>query len=60
MLGYYIVFQHFLEPEGSIPNSQELFTCSYPEPSQSSRFLLESVLPDFNHYLAIYTFSTLQ
>jgi hypothetical protein len=22
----------FLEPEGSIPNSQELSTCSYPEP----------------------------
>jgi hypothetical protein len=29
-----IVSQHFMEPEGSIPNSQELSTCSYPEPDQ--------------------------
>jgi hypothetical protein len=34
MLGYSIVSQHFMEPEGSIPNSQELSTCSYPEPDQ--------------------------
>jgi hypothetical protein len=25
-----------MEPEGSIPNSQELSTCSYPQPDQSS------------------------
>jgi hypothetical protein len=25
-----------MEPEGSIPNSQELSACSYPEPDQSS------------------------
>jgi hypothetical protein len=25
-----------MEPEGSIPNSQELSTCSYPMPDQSS------------------------
>jgi hypothetical protein len=25
-----IVSQHFMEPVGSIPNSQELSTCSYP------------------------------
>jgi hypothetical protein len=25
-----------MDPEGSIPNSQELSTCSYPEPDQSS------------------------
>jgi hypothetical protein len=25
-----------MEPEGSVPNSQELSTCSYPEPDQSS------------------------
>jgi hypothetical protein len=36
MLGYSIVSQHFMKPEGSIPNSQELSTCSYPEPDQSS------------------------
>jgi hypothetical protein len=34
MLGHTIVSQHFMEPEGSIPNSQELSTCSYPEPDQ--------------------------
>jgi hypothetical protein len=31
-----IDFLHFVEPEGSLPNSQELFTCSYPEPDQLS------------------------
>jgi hypothetical protein len=36
MLGHSIVSQHFMEPEGSIPNSQKLSTCSYPEPDQSS------------------------
>jgi hypothetical protein len=36
MLGHSIVSQHFMKPEGSIPNSQELSTCSYPEPDQSS------------------------
>jgi hypothetical protein len=34
MLGHSIVSQHFMEPEGSIPNSQQLSTCSYPEPDQ--------------------------
>jgi hypothetical protein len=28
--------QHFMEPEGSLPSSQELTTCTYPEPNQSS------------------------
>jgi hypothetical protein len=36
LFGHSIVSQHFMEPEGSIPNSQELFTCPYPEPDQSS------------------------
>jgi hypothetical protein len=35
LLGHSIVSQHFMEPEGSIPNSQELSTCLYPEPEQS-------------------------
>jgi hypothetical protein len=34
MLGHSIVSEHFMEPEGSIPNPQELSTCSYPEPDQ--------------------------
>jgi hypothetical protein len=25
-----------MEPEGSLPSLQELFTCTYPEPNQSS------------------------
>jgi hypothetical protein len=29
MLGHSIVSQHFMEPEGSMPNSQQLSTCSY-------------------------------
>jgi hypothetical protein len=27
-----IVFQHFMETEGSLPHSQELTICPYPEP----------------------------
>jgi hypothetical protein len=36
MLGHSIVSQHFMEPVGSIPNSQQLSICSYPYPDQSS------------------------
>jgi hypothetical protein len=28
-------FPHFMEPEGSLPSSQELSTYTYPEPDQS-------------------------
>jgi hypothetical protein len=28
--------QHFMEPEDSLPSLQELSTCNYPEPNQSS------------------------
>jgi hypothetical protein len=38
MLGHSIVSQHFMEPVGSIPNSQDLPTYSYPEPDQSSPY----------------------
>jgi hypothetical protein len=31
-----VVSQHFVELEGSLPRSQELSTCTYPEPDQSS------------------------
>jgi hypothetical protein len=31
-----VVSQHFMEPEGSLPCSQELSTCTYPLPDQSS------------------------
>jgi hypothetical protein len=34
MLGHSTVSQHFMEPQGSIPNSQQLSTCSYPEPDR--------------------------
>jgi hypothetical protein len=30
MLGHLIASQHFMEPEGSILNSQGPSTCSYP------------------------------
>jgi hypothetical protein len=30
MLSHSIVFQHFVEYEGSIPNLQEFCICSYP------------------------------
>lgn len=29
-------FQHFMEPEGTLPCSQKSATCPYPEPSKSS------------------------
>jgi hypothetical protein len=44
MLGHSIVSQHFMEPEGPIPNSQELSTSSYPEPDQSSPSLKINLL----------------
>jgi hypothetical protein len=31
-----VVSQHFMEPEGSLPSSQELSNCTYPEPDQSN------------------------
>jgi hypothetical protein len=49
MLGHSIVSQHFMEPEGSIPNSQELSTCSYPEPDQPSPHGILIVLVDAFH-----------
>jgi hypothetical protein len=36
VLSYSRNFPHFMEPEGSSPHSQELATCSYPEPDWSS------------------------
>jgi hypothetical protein len=36
LLGHSMVSQHFMKPEGLMPNSQELSTCPYPEPDQSS------------------------
>jgi hypothetical protein len=31
-----VVSQHFMEPEGSLPHSQQFSICAYPEPDQSS------------------------
>jgi hypothetical protein len=50
MLGHSIVSQHFMEPEGSIPNSHELSTCSYPEPDQSSQHHSITPLQDPSQY----------
>jgi hypothetical protein len=33
-----IISRHFMEPEGSLPHSQELPTCPCPEPDQFSRY----------------------
>jgi hypothetical protein len=38
------ITQHFMEPEGSLPSSQELSTCTYPEPDQSSPQTLQERL----------------
>jgi hypothetical protein len=41
--------KHFMEHEGSLPSSQELSTCTYPEPDQfsSQHSLLSLNLPIF-------------
>jgi hypothetical protein len=36
LCSYSIVYQHFMEHEGSIQRSQELYTCTYREPNQLS------------------------
>jgi hypothetical protein len=51
MLGHSIVSQHFMEPEGSIPNSQELSTCSNVWSSgQSSWLQIQRHGFDSRHY----------
>jgi hypothetical protein len=54
MLGHEIVSQHFMEPEYSIPKSQELSTCSYPEPHQSSAHHLIPPLQDPPTYVLVF------
>jgi hypothetical protein len=36
LCGHSVDSQHFMEPEGSLRSSQELSTCTYPVPDQSS------------------------
>jgi hypothetical protein len=42
------VSQHIMEPEGSLPLSQELSNCTYPEPDQSSHYHLKLELISVN------------
>jgi hypothetical protein len=53
MLGHSIVSQYFMEPERSIPNSQELSTCSYTESDQSSQHHPILLLQDIFLYILI-------
>jgi hypothetical protein len=46
------ISQHFMESEGSLPHSQELSTCPYPEPDQSSAHLSKIHL-NIIHYLRL-------
>jgi hypothetical protein len=39
-----------MEPEGSIPNSQELFNCSYPEPDNIPQYPSNPTLKDPSYY----------
>jgi hypothetical protein len=36
LCSYSVDSQHFMEPEGSLPHSQQLSNFTYPEPDQSS------------------------
>jgi hypothetical protein len=59
MLRHSIVSQHVMEPKGSIPNSQELSTCSYPGPDQSSPLLncidnILAILSDLYQVISAY------
>jgi hypothetical protein len=38
LCSYPNIFQHFMDPGGSLPCSQEPFTCPCPEPDQSSLY----------------------
>jgi hypothetical protein len=49
MLGHSIVSQHFVEPESTLPYSQELSTCPYLEPDQSSPHHPIPPLQDSSH-----------
>jgi hypothetical protein len=58
MLGHSIVSLYFMEPDSSIPNSQELSTCSYPEPDQCrlskpQGLVLPKGLDKFKNYLIV-------
>jgi hypothetical protein len=41
--------QHFIEPEGSLPHSQELSICTYPEPNKIIICLRNSLLHEFRN-----------
>jgi hypothetical protein len=54
-----------MEPRGSLPSSQELFTCTYPEPDQSIHLrlglpsgLFPSGFPTNNLYTFLFSFSS--
>jgi hypothetical protein len=44
--------QHFMEPKGSLPHSQELPTCFYPELDHPSLHRLEKIHLNVIHPLA--------
>jgi hypothetical protein len=51
MCSHSVVSQHFMEPEGSLPRTQELSTCTYPEPRQSSPY---HTIPSLNGYTLLH------
>jgi hypothetical protein len=46
--------QNFMEPEGSLPCSQEPSTCPYPEPDESSPYHPHLISPTFILILSTY------
>jgi hypothetical protein len=48
-----------MEPQGSIPNSQELSTCSYPEPDQAYSWKAEKDITNISEGLATSFFTVI-
>ena len=54
LLSYSKNLPYLIEPEGSLPHSQQPITCSYPEPDRSSPCPIPFLSHSFSYYSPIY------